>query len=229
MAMSEAELRRQKEELARVKADESALRQAYRDAGGKESSDSHSKCIACEHPSGLSFFEKNDIHQFKCWQCGRAGTIVDVVMATKKCGSQAAIVEVLEKYGSGTARAGAPAKPKQELKSHRDPDSAFEAALWGIQQRGTQTNRHGDQTFCGDAKYVRKWVYPRANCDAFGQVARFDIPCREAASGETYVSKEFRPVTFFGNGWKLTARNAKNEKWPLYRAPELRKALEVTA
>ena len=205
------------DELARIKGDEEMLRQAYRDAGGKELDLHHNSCLACSSHDAWSFHESHGRWQYKCHGCGAAGTIVDVVMLDKKCNSKDAIKIVLERYGAGCARESRGEKVesrKKDLKTHQTPDSAFEAALWGLHQREP------------GAVFVRKWVYQRGNCEPFGQVARFDIP-RVDEAGREYKDKEFRPIVFVGNGWKLTAKSPKGEKWPMYGLNRVLKALKV--
>lgn len=216
------------DDLARIKGDEELLRQAYRDAGGTELDRGHNSCLWCESHDALSRFEHSGRWQFRCQSCGGGGSIVDVVMVARGCDSREAIKVVLANKaphpggkqpplgplpkGEGKGKAPQPGgKPHEGGKTHRDPDSAFEAALWVLHKREP------------GAVMVRKWVYQRANCEPFGQVARFDIP-RVDETGGPYVDKEFRPIVFVGNGWKLTAKNAKGEKWPMYRAKDIESA-----
>jgi hypothetical protein len=207
------------DELAQIKGDEEILRQAYRAAGGKELDRGHNSCLWCSSHDALSRFETNGRWQYKCQSCGTAGTVVDVVMIEKKCNLKDSIRIVLETYGHGLSQRRKDAKNgeekkegKKESKTHRDPDSAFEAALWFMRQREPA------------AVFVRKWVYLRANCEPFGHVARFDIP-RVDEDGAAYKDKEFRPIVFVSAGWKLTAKSPKGEKWPIYGLNRIQKVL----
>lgn len=210
------------DELAQIKGNEEMLRQAYRDAGGTELDRGHNSCLWCASHDALSRFERDGRWQVKCQSCGGGGSIVDVVMVARGCDSREAIKVVLGKAQTPAVPVpkaplpkgeGSGKPPPEGGKTHRDPDSAFEAALWVLHKREP------------GAVMVRKWVYQRANCEPFGQVARFDIPRVDEAGGP-YVDKEFRPIVFVGNGWKLTARNHKGEKWPMYGLNRVVKALK---
>lgn len=219
--MSEEEVKRILEAVKAIKSDMSALRQAYADSGCVATKNpAHNPCPFCEDKTGFAFLAKLGARWScfagKCAVAGKAHSIIDFVMMSRKIESFEACKYVVEHYGNGrltTAVKTQSAQQKKPHKTHMSVDLAIDACLWGIRQQDAE------------AQFVRYWQYTDAKGLPTFAVARFDL---STLNSKGKRKKDIRFIEFVGRGWvnqKVSYGESGNKLCPMYRLKEITKAL----
>lgn len=232
------------EALTAVKQSESALRQAYTDAGGQiGDGGNHNTCPICGDDSAFMLGKgENGFAVWRCWagkgKCaapaGRAvsGTIVDFIMIWKGLEVGAACTLAVERYGQPGAKAAlaAPPKEKKQGRLWGDVVQALDAAKYGIEHRprviGVELKTFAAGEIAPNSRQINWFEYRGADGEPKIIVARFNVK-KKTADGAEKDGKEFSPIHRDGNGWRvgLGGWGKAAKLCPLYELPKLLRAL----
>jgi hypothetical protein len=239
-------------ELAELKRDFAVLVACYQDLGGVPTGDqNHNPCPICKDETAFALYEQNKQSgkpSWRCFKCGKGGSIVDLVASARNCDPKEAIRWVMERFGNrvaGSAGGGASSACVTRSDANSPPASGGSAAsgsgdsvpapvLDPPAKKPKKVHETidaavgacawglGQRKNVSDVREYARWRYQRNDADPGFYVVRFDYQ-HEAKDGTKEHAKEIRFIRFGSGGW-ITDKDewgSQAQLCPLLYLPEI--------